>query len=264
MINFAKIQRRSNKYPFMENISISVNVFSKTELINDLCSQLSNGRGFTVATLNLDHLVKIRKDAQFAKSYSNHTHVTADGNPIVWLHAISGKRINLVPGSTVIEPLIKDAAKLSVPVALFGSTEDSLRLAAEYLEARIPNIFIVAKIAPPMGFDPTGPYASECIAKLKASGAQLCIVALGAPKQEVFAHYASLRLPKMGFISIGAGLDFLSGKQRRAPHFFQRLALEWLWRLCSNPRKFIGRYAACLSILPAATILALRYRWRQF
>jgi UDP-N-acetyl-D-mannosaminuronic acid transferase (WecB/TagA/CpsF family) len=62
----------------------------------------------------------------------------------------------------------------------------------------------------------------------------------------------------VGFASIGAGLDFLAGRQHRAPAWVRRLRLEWLWRALSSPRRLIPRYTKCLAILPGEVVKALR------
>ena len=59
----------------------------------------------------------------------------------------------------------------------------------------------------------------------------MALLALGAPRQEIFAARCRELLPDIGFVSVGAGLDFIAGHQRRAPIWLQRLALEWLWRV---------------------------------
>ena len=66
--------------------------------------------------------------------------------------------------------------------------------------------------------------------------------------------------PETGFVSIGAGLDFFAGTQRRAPEWIRALALEWVWRLMGDPRRLAARYAACAAILPGEVIAALRQR----
>ena len=101
---------------------------------------------------------------------------------------------------------------------------------------------------------------NRAIARIGASGAGLCLLALGAPKQEIFAAHAAARLPRTGFMSIGAGLDFLAGTQTRAPAWMRRLAAEWLWRLAGSPRRMAGRYARCFAILPGEAARALRAR----
>ncbi|WP_069301113.1 WecB/TagA/CpsF family glycosyltransferase [Neptunicoccus sediminis] len=223
---------------------------NRDALLGEISDRLAKRQGFALATLNLDHCVKLRQNPDFKAAYLHHSHVVADGNPIVWLSRLAGRPVDLVPGSELITPLADLAAKHGVPVALFGSTPDTLSATATALEAAHPGLEIVAQIAPPFGFDPTGEDAGELIAKLGASGAGLCFLALGAPKQEILAVRGAEALPACGFVSIGAGLDFIAGTQHRAPRIVQRLALEWLWRLAGNPGRLARRYGACFAILP--------------
>jgi N-acetylglucosaminyldiphosphoundecaprenol N-acetyl-beta-D-mannosaminyltransferase len=239
---------------------ITVSAPDRAALLADLEVRLASGRGFSLATLNLDHLVKIGRDPAFRGAYAAQTHVTADGNPVVWLCRLAGQRVSLIPGSELVEPIAAMAARRDFPVAMIGSTEASLEGAAAALETRCPGLRVVARIAPAMGFDPEGPEAAACIDTLAASGARLCFLALGAPRQEIFAARAQRALPGVGFLSIGAGLDFLSGHQTRAPRWVRRLALEWLWRLAGNPGRMMRRYGECFLILPAAARTALQAR----
>jgi exopolysaccharide biosynthesis WecB/TagA/CpsF family protein len=240
--------------------SLSVNVASRDALLADLEARLAAGQGFTVATLNLDHIVKLRHQPSFYRAYLDQTHVTADGNPIVWFSQLAGKPVALVPGSELIEPMIERAAARDVPVAFFGSTPEALVAACDRLRMRWPDLQVVAAISPPMGFDPEGPAAEAHIADLAASGARLCFVALGAPKQEIFAARAAKSLPQTGFLSIGAGLDFIAGHQKRAPRVVRMVAGEWLWRMMLSPRRLASRYAACIMVMPGLLHRALQAR----
>lgn len=241
---------------------IRVNVPSRLGLLSDLRARLIRGDGFAVATLNLDHVVKLRADRDFLDAYARHSHVTADGNPVVWLSRLAGEAVELVPGSELIDPLAALAAELDVPVGLLGATQTSLDAAAEKLVHRHPRLRITARIAPPMGFDPEGPQAAACMSELEAAGVRLCFLALGAPRQERFAARAREELTQTGFVSIGAGLDFISGHQTRAPTLVRRLALEWLWRLLGNPGRLFVRYARCFGIMPGLVMAALGNRRR--
>jgi N-acetylglucosaminyldiphosphoundecaprenol N-acetyl-beta-D-mannosaminyltransferase len=239
---------------------IAVTAPRKTALLSELEARMAKGQGFSLATLNLDHVVKIVRDPVFRAAYAAQTHVTADGNPIVWLCRIAGQDVELIPGSELVEPVAALAVGQKVCLAMVGSTEASLAGATRALETRYPGLEVSARIAPPMGFDPQGPGADEVIEQLRASGAGVCFLALGAPKQEVFAARAQTALPQMGFLSIGAGLDFLSGAQVRAPALARMLALEWFWRLLSNPGRLFLRYMACFAILPRAVRMARKAR----
>jgi len=239
---------------------VTVTVPDQKALLDDLADRFERGVGFSVATLNLDHVVKLARNPNFDKAYHAHTHVTADGNPIVWLSRLARQDVSLIPGSELIEPLIAVAAARNVPVALFGATEESLEAAAAELRHRFPQLDIVLCRAPAMGFDPSSDAATDDIDAIAASGARLCFLALGAPKQEIFAARAFAALPQTGFVSIGAGLDFISGSQRRAPAWVRAVAAEWLWRLIGNPSRLAARYASCIGILPRLFLSALSAR----
>jgi exopolysaccharide biosynthesis WecB/TagA/CpsF family protein len=245
---------------FASGTKVTVNIPTRDVLETRLRSCLRARRGFALATLNLDHLVKLRSDAAFRQAYAQQDFVTADGNPIVWLSRLARQPVTLLPGSDLVIPMLRMAADAGVPVAFVGSTDAALTAAADAVVRAVPGIEIRRRIAPPFGFDPEGPAAAEILDTLSQDGIGLCLVALGAPKQERFAAFGRSRAPRVGFASIGAGLDFLAGHQKRAPEWVRRLALEWLWRAASNPGRLAARYARCALILPELVIAAARQR----
>ncbi|MCU0902865.1 MAG: WecB/TagA/CpsF family glycosyltransferase [Tabrizicola sp.] len=238
-----------------------VNFPTEAALLADVESCLARGQGFAIATLNLDHVVKLRRDPAFRAAYAAQSHVVADGNPIVWLMRLAGRReVALVPGSELIAPVAALAARLKVPLAFLGSTDPVLRAAADRLRADHPGLTVAACLAPPYGFDPTSPAADALLDEIAASGARICLLALGAPKQEVLAARGFACHPGLGFLSIGAGLDFIAGHQTRAPVWVRKVAMEWLWRMLGNPRRLARRYLDCALVLPSLAGAALRSR----
>ena len=239
---------------------IRVNMQDQPSLLAEIRRRFRAGQGFALATVNLDHLVKLRHDPAFRAAYGQQDLVVADGNPIVWLSRLAGRPVQLVPGSDMVVPLTELAAQENIPIALLGSTDAALAAAARQLERQVPGADIVATIAPPMGFDAASPEAGDLLQQVEASGARLCFLALGAPRQEMLAARGRRETPAVGFASIGAGLDFLAGTQQRAPLWVRRLALEWVWRMLSAPGRLAPRYMGCAAILPAEIRAALRLR----
>lgn len=219
--------------------------------------------GFAIATLNLDHMVKLQRSPDFRAAYLQHDIVVADGNPIVWLSRLAGTPVSLVPGSDLVEPLAALAAEERRRVALFGATEATLARAAAALTARHPTLRIVARLAPSLNFDPNGAEADRMIEALRRSNASLTFIALGAPKQEIFAARCRDLLPRMGFASVGAGLDFIAASQRRAPVWMRRLAMEWLWRMLLEPRRLAARYALCAAAFPGLALGVMADAWAK-
>lgn len=222
-----------------------INVSTMPDLVRWVTDLARRGVGFTLFTLNLDHLVKRRRDPRFKAAYDRATLVSADGWPIAAIARRQGAAVERVTGADLILPLCQAAADNDLPIYLFGSTDASLGSAAAALKRRFPHLDLRGMASPPMGFDPTSPAAAAMAETIAASGARLCFVALGAPKQELFADAMAQRFPGVGFLCIGAALDFISGRQRRAPALVQKLKAEWLWRLVGDPRRMVMRYGSC-------------------
>jgi len=240
---------------------IAVNIPTRAALEQAVRGRLVLRQGFAIATINLDHLDKLKHDTSFRTAYAAQDFVVADGNPIVWLSRLARRPVELVPGADLVVPLAKWARDAGVKIALVGSTEAALRAARQQLCALVEGLEICAEIAPEMGFDPEGRVADEVFSTLKECDAGLVFVALGAPKQEMFAARGRTILPSVGFASIGAGLDFLAGTQNRAPRWVRRFAMEWLWRAINSPMRLGRRYARSLMALPGHAMRALRLRF---
>ena len=255
----AKVQRVPQvQFRFGDTV-LTVNVPDRAALLAMVGQRLADRQGFALATINLDHLVKLARMPGYRAAYAAQDLICADGNPIVWLSRLAGKPVALVPGSDMVRPMLTVAARAGRGVALVGSTDETLAAAAEALMREIPGLVVVMRHAPAMGFDPAGPEAARVLAELAARDVGLCLIALGSPKQEEFAALGRKLAPTVGFASIGAGLDFISGRQTRAPAWVRAIAMEWLWRALSAPRRMLPRYAACAAILPGQALKA----WRQ-
>lgn len=216
------------------------------------CAKL--GRGFVFFTLNLDHVVKRRDDPRFAAAYRKANLVSADGAPVAFLARRQAAEIERTTGADLIKPLAIAAAQSGIPIAFFGTTDAVLNKSAEELEKLAPGLNIAHKESPPLGFDPTSPEAEAALRRIADSGARIVFVALGAPKQELFAAHWAEKFPQLGFICIGAALDFIAGAQVRAPMIFQKLGLEWFWRLSTNPARMARRYGLCAMVMASLLI----------
>ncbi len=239
---------------------LRVNIASRDALLQAVRTRLVAQQGFALATINLDHLVKLHTSEPFRHAYAAQDMIVADGNPIVWLSRLARRPVELVPGADMVLPLAQLCAQTGRGLALVGATDATLSAAATLLMTDVPGLIVVMRHAPPMGFDPEGADADSILRELAARGVGLCLIALGAPKQEQFAARGRQIAPNVGFASIGAGLDFIAGSQSRAPALVRALALEWLWRALSAPRRLVPRYMACVGILPRQVMAALRLR----
>jgi exopolysaccharide biosynthesis WecB/TagA/CpsF family protein len=240
-----------------------VNIGHQADLVHLVTFDALTGRGGTVFTLNLDHLVKLERDPAFRNAYDRATYVSADGAPVVALARRQGADIVRVTGADLVRPLCAAAALARLPVHFFGTSPETLAVTEVVLRRENPRLVIAGLESPPFGFSPIGTEARAAAERIAASGARICFVALGAPKQEIFAEFARRWAPGVTFVCIGAALDFIGGGQTRAPGLFQAAGLEWLWRLLHNPRRLTGRYALSALYLMRYNVRELIGRLRQ-
>lgn len=234
-----------------------INIANQGQAVSEIVEAASRGENFAVCTLNLDHLDRLKREARFRDAYAAARFITADGAPVALLASLQGTRIERTTGADLVIPLACAAAVQRLPIYLFGTQPHVLVGAADVLRQHAGTGFeIVGSSSPQRDFDPEGPAADAAMDDIAASGARLCFVALGAPKQEIFAARAVTRGGSTGFVCIGAALDFLVGAQVRAPSIMQKLGLEWFWRLASDPGRLGLRYARCALVLAEISLVA--------
>ena len=228
-----------------DTTTITVNIANRATLFAAVAQRFVAGDGFALSTINLDHLVKLRRSPAFRAVYAVQDFVVADGNPIVWLSRLARQPVELVPGSDMVIPLVRLAVQHNRRVALIGTTEPALRTAASAIESKIPGLHVALTIAPPMGFDPQGPEAKAILARLAAADIGFCVLALPVGKQEVLSTLGRSLTPHTGFANFGAGLDFLVAA-KPAP---RAGCARWRWSGC-GARSPIP--AGCCHAMPPA------------
>jgi N-acetylglucosaminyldiphosphoundecaprenol N-acetyl-beta-D-mannosaminyltransferase len=236
---------------------VTVNVMTMAQAINAIITGARRRETFSVYTLNLDHFVKLRKNASFRAAYHQARFVTADGFPIVMMGRLAGTEVMRTTGADMVIPLCREAARHQLPIFLFGSTRLALAASVRRLIRRYGDLEFAGCLAPGPDFDPWSADADFAIERIRRSGARICFLALGAPKQEIFAARCLDELPGTALVCIGAALDFIGGTQSRAPHFAQRSGLEWLWRMAKDPWRLAPRYARCIAAVPRLVALAI-------
>ena len=128
--------------------------------------------------------------------------------------------------------------------------------AAARITAQWPMVTVVGAYGPPLGFECDPPENERILTRIARARADVLLVGLGAPKQELWvdAHHQRLEVPAT--LCIGATIDFLAGDKKRAPMWMRRSGVEWLHRLASEPRRLLGRYVRDAWMFPQLV-------WRQ-
>jgi N-acetylglucosaminyldiphosphoundecaprenol N-acetyl-beta-D-mannosaminyltransferase len=151
------------------------------------------------------------------------------------------------------------AAQNPLRVFLLGAEPGVGELAAFQIAHQWPAVHVVGTYSPPFGFENDSAENDRILAAIASAAADLIIVGLGAPKQEIWIHRHYRQLPAKVVICAGATIDFLAGRRRRSPVWMRRLGLEWLHRLCAEPRRLARRYTRDACVFPQL----VWHQWRQ-
>ena len=167
--------------------------------------------------------------------------ICPDGMPIVWLMRRKGAPANRLYGPDVMEWMWKLGREAGIRHFLLGGSEEAIARLKENLEQRYPGAEVTGHYCPPMPPWPEGE-DERMLAAIRQSGAHCVWVGLGCPKQErwLFEHRA--QLPPALYFGVGAAFNFHAGLVQQAPAWIRAHGLEWLYRLCKEPRRLFKRY----------------------
>lgn len=196
-----------------------------------------------IATANVDFVMQAQRDPELQRILLEADLVVADGNPIVWLSGWTGPRLKArVTGSDLVPMFAAMLAEEGGSLFNLGGAPGVAEKAAAALQARHPGLRVAGCFSPPKA-DVLDMCHEEILRRLDETRPDLLLVAFGSPKQEKWVHLHARTLTVPVSIGVGGSLDFLAGAQKRAPAFVQRLGMEWLWRMLSDPRRLFRRYA---------------------
>lgn len=223
--------------------SIQVDAHTFASALHAIETLVVAGRGGTVFTPNVDHVVKAEHDSELRDAYAAADLCLADGMPLVWASRVLSPRLpERVAGSDLVGPLLQRAANRGWSVYLLGGGAGSAPLAADEI-ARSAGVRVVGADAPlvDLSREDEGEGAAALV-RVRAARPDLLLVGLGAPKQELWIHRHRAELAPTVALGVGAAIDFLAGRVPRAPRWMARAGLEWAYRLAREPRRLARRY----------------------
>lgn len=222
--------------------------------------RMKSGQPALIATANTDFLQQARKDPELQRILFESDLIIADGMPIVALSRFFGPKLKeRVTGSDITPMLAEACSRNNLSIFALGGADGVAEKAAEKLKAVNPELKVAGTYSPPYAelieMDNT-----EIIEKVTKVQPDLLLIAFGAPKQEKWAKMNLDKLKVPLLIGVGGTLDFLAGTQSRAPKWVQRLWLEWFWRMCSDPKRLLKRYANNIGFMTSILLHTIRIR----
>ncbi|MEO9326996.1 WecB/TagA/CpsF family glycosyltransferase [Gordonia aurantiaca] len=227
------------------------------EVLEHVATLVDSGAPRLVVTPNVDHVIRLETCEDSRNGYAHADLALLDGVPVAKLAAFLGSRpVGRNTGADLLFDVCRRASQTGWRVVITGGRDSTARTAASNL-ARLTGADVVAVPFPFIETvaDQSSEYVIAQLRELRPSVVFLC---LGSPKQESWYAEWKKHLPPAAYVGSGAAVDFAADKVRRAPQFMQRCALEWVWRLASEPRRLWRRY---LLVGPKFFPIAVQTAW---
>jgi N-acetylglucosaminyldiphosphoundecaprenol N-acetyl-beta-D-mannosaminyltransferase len=191
-------------------------------------------------SINAAKLVAMQDDPKLCEIVEACAMVNADGQSVVWASRLLGDPLpERVAGIDLMQELLAVAEQRGHRVFFLGARADVLERAVERLHERHPRLQIAGARDGYFAEEASPEVAGE----IRASRADILFVAMSSPRKEYFLGEYGPDLGVPFVMGVGGSVDVVAGVTRRAPGLWQRLGLEWLFRLLQEPRRMFGRYA---------------------
>jgi N-acetylglucosaminyldiphosphoundecaprenol N-acetyl-beta-D-mannosaminyltransferase len=201
--------------------------------------------GGVVFTVNPDHLYHLQYNPAFLHAYRSADIITVDSHYVqLALRAQGRSVVNRLPGSDIVPAFCaRNAANPDVRIFLLGAKPGVAQAALESMNRKAGREMVVGAHGPSMNFVNDPAEIDTAVTLIEASGANVLLVGLGAPKQEIWIASVRDRLPQVRvMMGIGATIDYEAGVVKRAPVLLRRLRLEWAYRVGTEPSRYLVRY----------------------
>ena len=192
-----------------------------------------------IVTPNVDHIVRLWKEPEtYGPLYEASWLSVCDSRILELMAKMSGVPLHAVPGSTLTQQVFDTLIDKDEPVNIIGGD-------AELVE-EVRGLYGLSRInhhEPPMGLRKKPEAIAACAEFVARNPARYTFICVGSPQQEMVAKACLQRGDCIGLgFCVGASLEFLTGRVKRAPKWMQAARLEWLHRLASEPRRLWKRY----------------------
>ncbi len=221
-----------------------LNVWADDLTMDELLARLASTGG-VVFTVNPDHLYHLQHNPEFLRAYRSADIITVDSHYVRLALRAQGRAVaNRLCGSDIVPAFCaRQAADPHTRVFLLGAMPGVAQVAREALNRKAGRELVVGAHGPSMNFVDDPAEIEDVLRMIDDSGANVLMVGLGAPKQEIWIAKHRHRLPQVKvMLGVGATIDYEAGAVRRAPMAFRRLGMEWAYRVGSEPRRYLMRY----------------------
>lgn len=236
--------------PKVRIYGVPISKMSMKQTVDYLAKAIEQKKPHQVITANPIMVMAAQDDPSYLKMMQRAELIVPDGTGVVWAANHVGQPVvERVPGYDLIHELMKVGEKKSWKVYLLGASNEVIQAAAEKIRALYPKVSLVGVRDGYFG----DAEDAQVIQAIKDAAPDILLVGRAAANQEpwIGKYKEQLNIPVM--MGVGGSFDVLSGKLKRAPVFFQKLRLEWFYRLLQEP----WRYKRML-LLPKFAVKVMR------
>lgn len=210
--------------------------------------------------INLNQLYLMQHNANFANAIEQARLCSPDGTPIMWISKWMGTPLKQkVVGPSVTLALCKLAAKKHYKIFILGGKEGSAEKAVKIIREKYGN-FEAEYYCPPFGFEKDNAETSKIVKMLTESHSDILLMALSAPKQEIFVEKYRKEFGIPVIFGAGIAIDYFAGRIKQAPKWINKIGMEWLYRMFQEPKRLFERYI--IHDLP--TLISMRKWAKQY
>jgi N-acetylglucosaminyldiphosphoundecaprenol N-acetyl-beta-D-mannosaminyltransferase len=223
-------------------LGVGVSALDYTEACRAVLEAAKARRALTVTALAVHGVMTGALDPEHRRRLNGLDLVLPDGQPVRWALNLLFRTglADRVYGPNLMLRVCKLAEEEGLSVGFYGNRADVLEDLRRNLAAQFPALTVAAMM--PSRFGRVSPAEqTELARQIEASGADIVFVGLGCPRQEVwlYENRGKLAVPT---IAVGAAFDFHAKRLAQAPRWMQDAGLEWLFRLCREPKRLWRRY----------------------
>jgi N-acetylglucosaminyldiphosphoundecaprenol N-acetyl-beta-D-mannosaminyltransferase len=218
---------------------IPVQSSTMDEVLDDVDSAIADRRSLDIGVINAAKVVNMRRNPELAAAVLESDAIYADGMSVVWASRILGQSLpERIAGIDLMHGIMQRGRGKGYRVFCLGATQEVLDTVCKRFAEDYPGAHVVGAHN---GYFTTD--AEESIAmQIRDSNPDVLFVAITSPKKEQFMARWSDLMNVPVIHGVGGSFDVVAGKVERAPESWQKIGMEWLFRVLQEPRRMWKRY----------------------